>query len=373
MKEISSHASLFQCPISGAVLRAASENELAVINQDILSGKRLSRFGSNVPEQLGAALVTDDARFVYRVADDVACLLAHLAIVQRQDVVVSTTEDESSGVRRFYDELGWVQRADGSYEDTALFTEAGTVADQYRIACNRRVGKQLRGGTYLLDVASGAIPHPEYLQLSANYDYRICVDFSIRALHEARKKLGEKAICVLGDITCLPLRDGVVDDSISLHTIYHVPLARQTVAIDEVVRVTKPAGRAVIVYTWAGSPAMDLVFKMRGMLGCVRRLGRPSPAAVVARTAPAMKSPLYFHPQNVDWYDREIKCRYPSKLLVWSFISTTFQQRFFRSRSTGSLAAKMVEFIERLAPSWCGRYGQYPMLVIEKAETPAQR
>lgn len=366
MTHIVKHLSLFRCPISGGELRLASMDELAAINMEVRDGRRISRDGSRVPQNLEVALLAGGGRFVYRVADGVACLLPDLAIVQTQDVATDARDADSAGVRRFYDELGWVQRADGTYEDTALFTEASTIADRYRVACNRRIGKQLRGGKYLLDVASGAIPHPEYLDFSLNYGFRVCVDFSMRALLEARKKLGEKAICVLGDITCLPLRTDAVDDAISLHTIYHVPVAKQTAAVDELVRVTKPGGCALVVYTWSKSSAMEAIFKVRGTLGTLRRGGKPSPAAVKARTAPDSTSPLYFHPQGIEWYDEQIRTRHRARLFVWSFVSTFFQQRFFRSKASGNFLAKIVEFVEAIAPSWCGRHGQYPMFVIRK-------
>ncbi len=366
MTHIEKHLSLFRCPISGEELRVAAADELAAINEEMSDGSRLSRDGSRVPESLQTALVAADGQFVYRLADGVACLLPDLAIVRAHDVVSEVRDADSAGVRRFYDELGWVQRADGTYEDTALFTEVSPIAERYRVACNRRIGRQLRGGKYLLDVASGAIPHPEYLDFSANYDFRVCVDFSMLALLEAAKKLGEKAICVLGDITCLPLRSDAVDDAISLHTIYHVPVDRQTAAVDELVRVTKRGGSAIVVYTWSRSSAMETVFKVRGALGTLRRGGRPSPAAVKAKTAPASDSPLYFHPQGIEWYHEYIRPRHPARLLVWSLVSTFYQHRFFRSRLTGNLAAKIVECIETMAPSWCGRHGQYPMFVIRK-------
>ena len=68
--------------------------------------------------------------------------------------------------------------------------------------------KYLRqGGKYILDVASGGIPQPEYLQYSEAFEKRICIDLSFVALQQARKKLGSKGIYILGDITNLPLRD----------------------------------------------------------------------------------------------------------------------------------------------------------------------
>jgi hypothetical protein len=109
---------------------------------------------------------------IYRIEDDIACLL----------------------------EYGWMKDLSGSYNDTADFTDTRSVSAYYCRACNRRIARQLRSGRYLLDAASGLIPHVDQIQFSTHYDFRICLDFSITALHEAKAKLGAKGLYVLGDI-----------------------------------------------------------------------------------------------------------------------------------------------------------------------------
>jgi SAM-dependent methyltransferase len=226
----------------------------------------------------------------------------------------------------------------------------------------------LPGGRLLLDVASGAIPHPEYLDFSRNYAVRICVDFSIRALREARLKLGGRGLYLLGDITRLPLASDSIDTVISLHTVYHVPQAQQTSAVDEIFRVTKPGGRAVVVYTWDSSAAMAAVFRLRGMLGWVRRRlqhrGAPAPD-VGAPSADAMPS-LYFQPQNYAWFARDLAARHRARLRVWGALSTTFQTRFLSDGARGRWLVAVVRWAENCFPWLAGRFGQYPMFVIDK-------
>ncbi|HUJ44914.1 MAG TPA: class I SAM-dependent methyltransferase [Opitutaceae bacterium] len=219
----------------------------------------------------------------------------------------------------------------------------------------------------MLDAACGAIPHREYLAFSDNYETRICVDFSIRALSEARAKLGNRGLYLLGDITRLPLADSSVDAVISLHTIYHVPQPEQTTAVDELVRVTRSGGRVVIVYVWAYSLAMDAIFKLRGWLGFVRRLGRPPPVAGAAGGAAAKGVPsLYFRPQDHDWFAHDVAARHSARLKVWSAVSKAFQTRFVSDGLIGRLTIAAVKLFENVLPGVAGRIGQYPMFIIDK-------
>jgi uncharacterized protein YbaR (Trm112 family) len=214
-----------------------SDEEIAEANAAISSG--LLRHANAEASPLGGgALGTPDRQVIYRIEDDIACLLPDLAIATTHDG--KARDADSASVQRFYDEYGWMKNPSGSYNETADFTDTRAVSAYYCSACNRRIARQLRSGRYLLDAASGPIPHLDQIQLSTHYDFRICLDFSITALHEAKAKLGAKGLYVLGDITCLPFASDSIDDVTSLHTIYHVPRTMAATAVDELVRVVRP-------------------------------------------------------------------------------------------------------------------------------------
>ena len=154
---------------------------------------------------------------------------------------------------RFYDEVGWHSMEDDTdlYEDTNRFEDLRPVSQNYVHRCHMRVTHHIPpGGQYLLDVASGPVPFPEYVTYSEGYECRICVDISIRALQAAKKKLGNKGIYIKADITQLPLKSESVDAFVSLHTVYHVPKDSQILAFQELERVLKPQRSGVVVYTW---------------------------------------------------------------------------------------------------------------------------
>ena len=273
------HEAILLCPISRQPLSLLSEDEIGEANSAIV-GALLRHANADARPLAGGALGTPDRKVIYRIEDDIACLIPELAIAAKHDG--NARDRDSAVVQRFYDEYGWSKNQAGSYNDTADFTDMRAVTAYYYSACNRRVARQLRRGRYLLDAASGAIPHQDYIPFSAHYDFRVCLDFSITALREPKAKLGPKGLYVLGDITCLPLASDSIDDVISLHTIYHVPRAMAATAVDELVRVVRPGGRVVIVATWASSPLMSVAMKGRAGLEKLKGVLRARPRPAVA-------------------------------------------------------------------------------------------
>ncbi|HXC01375.1 MAG TPA: class I SAM-dependent methyltransferase [Opitutaceae bacterium] len=358
---------ILRCPITGDPLSILSLEELAKSNQLLATLSVIHRDGTPARTPLTFALGTPHRSEIYRVEDSIVWLLADLALVNASAIQTAAIAAEKKIVQSFYDDFGWLKAETGLFNDTAQFTDTRPCAQAYQRYCNARIGRELSGGKYLLDVASGSIPHAEYLEFSRHYDVRICVDFSIRALREARAKLGDAGLYLLGDITRLPLASGVVDDVISLHTVYHVPRAEQTAAIDELVRVAKPGGRAVIVYVWASSVAMNASFALRRALGRIKHALRPKGGAVSpGPSSSSATPPLYFSPQNHDWFAQEIAGKHGAMLKVWSAVSMLFQAHFFSDHGLGRLTLALVKKIEDCFPWLAGRYGQYPMFVIDK-------
>jgi SAM-dependent methyltransferase len=353
---------VLRCPISGSELALMTDAELQTLNDRIASGTWVHRDGSPALRPVTLALRTRDGQIAYRVEEDIAWLLSSLAIVPRADSVSDEWAAEKKVVQSFYDEYGWCCNEAGLYNDTSAFNEVRGVVRQYQRYCNGRLVRQLGGGRFLLDVASGPIPHPEYLEHSRSYHVRICVDFSIRALREARRRLGDRGLYLLGDITRLPLASDAIDATISLHTVYHLPAQEQATAIDELERVTRPGGRILVVYTWQSSALMQILFRARGMAGKVWHLfRRPVPPG---KTTPM--PPLFFCPQDHAWFVREVAARRRVTLRTWSAVSAAFHSRFVPEDWRGRATLAAVSRLEDWFPWFCGRFGQYPMFVLDK-------
>jgi ubiquinone/menaquinone biosynthesis C-methylase UbiE len=98
-------------------------------------------------------------------------------------------------------------------------------------------------GGILLDAGSGPVQWPEYLTYSENYRYRLCADISITALKEARKRLGDKGLYVVADISNLPFKSDVFDGLVSLHAIHHLPRTEHRRTYGEFFRVLVSVAR----------------------------------------------------------------------------------------------------------------------------------
>lgn len=103
-------------------------------------------------------------------------------------------------VSDFYNTGGWHINDEGDTADAELYEDLRSVAASYVSRCRRRVLRFIpRKGDHILDMASGPIQYPEYLEYSENYKYRYCVDFSSEALSAAEGKIGDHGRFFVGD------------------------------------------------------------------------------------------------------------------------------------------------------------------------------
>ncbi len=357
---------ILRCPATGQALRlrAAASGELPA--PWLQMGER---FGVGPPP---AVLETADGAIAYPLWPQAAGLLAELGVPRGASTPALGGTGAFAGERlqntRFYDEFGWIEREEGVFNDALAFEDMREVTAFYRRPCYRRVNRHLTGGRYLLDCASGAVQIPDYVGYSKGFDKRLCVDLSFAGLLQARRRLGEHAVCILGDVTALPLRDGCADNFISLHTVYHVPAGEQSRAIAELYRALRPGGTGVIVYSWGSASA---IYRLGEALreGLERR-------GWMRRAAPRMGLEtdlgLYFHAHDYDWYRREIAARYDCRLRIWRSVDKRFMESFARTPLSARLVLWPLFMLEELLPWLFGRYGLIPMFVLRKpAVSPA--
>jgi len=157
------------------------------------------------------------------------------------------TPDIKQQVREFYDQVGWQQVSQGTYQN-ARYEDLRPVSHEYIHRCHLRVKRFLKpAGRYLLDAGSGPVQYPEYLTYSQGFSYRVCADISMVALQEARKRLGDRGLYVVADVANLPFRAGVFESTVSLHTLHHLPPQDHARAYAEIFRTLAAESPAVIV------------------------------------------------------------------------------------------------------------------------------
>lgn len=286
---------------------------------------------------------------------------------------------EKQLVKDYYDLQGWKKERGSLFTDAARFEDMRPVVNDYRIKCHLRVNRHLiKGGKFLLDIASGPVQYPEYLSYSDGYQYRICGDISFTALQEAKKILGDSGFCVQCDVTRLPFAKETLDGIVSLHTIYHVPANEQKKALSELFRALAPGRNAVVVYSFARYSILLKVLqfpfhtyqKSRQLLGNLLRALKIKPP--LPETASEKKhGKLYFFPHNFKWFQQEIKPLMDFELYSWRSVTVKFTRFNIRPRLGGKFWLNLLYRLEDRFPRWFGKHGAYPMLVFKKPANTA--
>ncbi len=163
-------------------------------------------------------------------------------------------------VRDFYDTYGW-----GKGGEDELFRQ---FRPAYRPYHEQTVARTLgcfagRDGSLLI-VGGGDLPQ-SHVELASHFNMVTCIDISGVALDITQDKL-PTAERVLGSICNAPLLTGAFDAVFATHVIYHIDANEQERAVRELIRVTKPGGRIVIVYSNPRSPirlAAGVVHRLR--------------------------------------------------------------------------------------------------------------
>jgi SAM-dependent methyltransferase len=284
-------------------------------------------------------------------------------------------------VREFYDSVGWKEIGPGVYQN-ARYEDLRPVSREYIHRCHMRVARHLpAAGNYLLDAGSGPIQYPEYLEYSRQYKARVCLDISALALKEARTRIGEHGLFVVGDIANLPFAKESIEGVVSLHTVHHLPEGEQKQAFFELFRVLKKGGRAAVVYSWGN--ASPLMWRLRRLIAFINRLkevgvsraqsgGQESPGEEAFRTEEhaMLRSPGTFtFKHDYQWVSENLKSLAGLEIRVWRSVSTAFLRTFIYPWGLGRFWLRLIYWLEERVPHFLGRYGQYPLILFQKPTT----
>ncbi|MAT42537.1 MAG: hypothetical protein CL609_09365 [Anaerolineaceae bacterium] len=283
-----------------------------------------------------------------------------------------------SDVRKFYDQIGWQMESDGFYQN-ARYEDLRPVSREYIDRCHLRINRHLqRPGKYLLDAGSGPIQYPAYLTYMEGYQYRLCLDISIVALQEARKRIGEKGLFVVADVANLPFKADVFEGIVSLHTLHHLPITEQKKAYKDLNRVLAPNHTAVLVNGWTRTPLMErwswLVRGMERLGGLLNKIKNQesSPSTPVKEKVESTKEPVkkeatgtFVEKLDADWLRRELAGN-DLKILVWRSVSVRFLRAVIHAPLAGKLWLKLLYALEEKNPAYYGEQGQYPLIVFTK-------
>ncbi len=370
---------ILRCPITNGTVRLLTPGELQKLNARVSRKELFHSDGTLVRDDFEAGFVSFNGQYFYPIIDGIIVLLAHLSIpLVKSEEEHFSLRAEKKILQDFYDQVGWLKGESDTtqYVDALKWEDLRPVVSEYAHLCHLRLTRYIpNSGKYLLDAGSGPVQYEEYLTYSNGYQYRVCVDISLLALKEARKKLGAGGIYILGDITNIPLLDNSVDGAVSLHTIYHVPADEQLNAFRELYRVTKPGTSAAVVYSVRNSPLMKFFMfprrVYRALLGLVGK-GKVVIKKIVRWKGKGQNMVKSNAPENP--YHHTFDYHYLAENLAglnvsffpWRSVGVPFMRLYIRPKLFGKQIMRLVYNFEEKSPALAARIGQYPIVVLSK-------
>lgn len=269
----------------------------------------------------------------------------------------------SREVQRFYDERGWARGNAAATVDKDLFGALHVGPIQlaaYRIREERicRWFRRVGTGLNMLDCGCGA--HPA-LFLAPLCRSMTALDFSTSGLVMARAQLTKTSLplrLTAGDMCQLPFGDGTFDGVFSAHALYHiVEVEAQLAAHDELLRVLRPGGMAVLVSANPRPLAFPLTF--------AKRLLAESPLGpTLNRFRPP--APLPYRPLRLGHIRRHLSRHGTVSIEVHQIASMWFR-RHVGETGLGRAAWRAISLAERRWPYFSAFLGNYVTIAVHKA------
>ena len=264
-------------------------------------------------------------------------------------------------VRNFYDNYGWVDGDDGSGEDNS-FRQFRPSYRAYHEDVERRTLEALEPFKGELLIAGGGDMPDSHVDIAERFDHVTCVDISKRALDIAAHRLGKKAEIVNGSILDLPMESNRFDSVFCSHVIYHIDRDLQETAIDELLRVTKPGGRVVVLYSNPRSP-------IRFAAGAIHKTSSAFRKMFKARDPSARgdRPDLYFSPHNLSWWDR-FKPQASVEMQPWDVIGSYEERTIIPSNWIAKGFYGTAGWLEKKSPDLAVRLWQYLIVTLDKQD-----
>lgn len=256
----------------------------------------------------------------------------------------------------FYNTKGWEEK-EGNTIDAIAFEDLRDCAKDYLIKCRLKLLNYIpNSGTNFLDMASGPIQYKEYLTYSKNFNKRYCVDLSNSALIEAKNKIGEHGVFLLGSFFDIALENDFFDCIVSVHTIYHMDKDLQESAIRKMIDIVKKDKPIIIIYSNPNS----LVRKITLFIKKISKFFNKSNFTKVPG-----EGELYFYTHSLMWFER-FKDVAEVEVVPWRTFGTEVQKKLFPNNQFGKYLFKILYFFENKFQKLFNYISLYPMIIITK-------
>lgn len=258
----------------------------------------------------------------------------------------------------FYNSVGWESEQE-VYGDTKRFEDLREIAREYNHKCRLRIAKYIpEHGDNMLDMASGPIPYPEYVEYSQNFQKRYCIDLSAKALADAKKKIGDRGVFLHGSFFALELEENLFDCAISLHTLYHIDKDKQEEAVRKIIAVTKPGQPIIIVYRNPNTLIRYFVSPLRKLKQIWKKFNS---------NAETNEAELYAFAYPISWWDR-FQDMAEIEIFPWRSFFAPHQKILIPNNQLGKKLFTLLYNLEEKFPNFFVNNFQYPMIVMTKKE-----
>lgn len=263
---------------------------------------------------------------------------------------------EKQSVESFYNKHGW-DVVEGNTNDALINENLTTVAKDYVSKVRRRIHKNLGSGKALLDVGCGPIQYPEYLEYSTNFDLRVCVDLSKKALIQAEQKIGAKGIFIEGDYLDIATpKQAPFSGATLINVLYHVDKSKQELLVRRILSDLKPGAKLVIVYSNPHTFSAVLTAFLVSVKRLANKLGVLNSQSSSANPIYFYRFPLFF------WQKFEDVAKLETK--AWRTFSPALEKLFFRRYAGGRTFLRFFYWLENFK-IWT-RFAEYTLVVMEK-------
>jgi ubiquinone/menaquinone biosynthesis C-methylase UbiE len=350
---------ILQCPVTKESLHLLPKEEVHNI---------LKRFDSAFFDfdTVNEGFANESKSYFYPVFDDIILLLPVYAIYIGigEDKRGRMTFDKER-VFKYYNEISYnIRNSLKIYEDSPKWVDFREVSSDYIHRSFTNAGKYiLPQGRYLLDIASGPIGLQEYIDLSSDYEIRICADISVNALIQAKHNYSlRKGIFICCDITNIPLKENICDAVLCQHTLYHIPKNEQKTAVDEMYRIARHDSNIAIVYSlFYHSWFMNITLLPVQFYRIARHFAGKIYLKVI-RSKPR----LYFYPHSIGWFKRNFDFSSKMEFYCWRSVNKYFLNIYVHKWLGGKRLLAYLGRSEDKYPRFWGRFGEYPVIVIKK-------
>jgi SAM-dependent methyltransferase len=267
---------------------------------------------------------------------------------------------EEQKVRDFYDHYGWVVKAGVSGEQ-GLFRDFSPPYYPYHDRVNARTLDCFADLTGSLLIAGGGDLPETHVTIARKFAQTTCLDISKVAIDIARDKLDQRGEFIVGSILDIPKSRDHFDAVYCAHVIYHIDRDHQEQAVRELVRVTRPGGRIVVIYFNPDS-VPSRIARAKGKLPLIKYVKRAKPQR---RPGAAGRPPLYYFAHPLSWWSRFADaCEL--KIKPWDVMSNGQEEVILLNDRMASVGYRLCSWFESRYPDSAARWWSYPLIVLTK-------